>query len=68
LPGTIRSDYATSTRNNLVHVSDSVEKANYETNLFFGNDNILNDNILKDIILEAKSESEINLGERITKF
>lgn len=35
LPGTIRGDYASSTRNNLIHASDSVDTANSEIERFF---------------------------------
>jgi nucleoside-diphosphate kinase len=35
LPGTIRGDYASSTRNNLIHASDSVETAKTEIERFF---------------------------------
>jgi nucleoside-diphosphate kinase len=34
-PGTIRGDFATSVQNNLVHASDSPESADYEINLWF---------------------------------
>jgi nucleoside-diphosphate kinase len=40
-PGTIRGDYATSSRFNLVHVSDSQEAAEAEIDIFFGADEIL---------------------------
>jgi len=35
LPGTIRGDFATSTTENLVHASDSLESANREISLWF---------------------------------
>jgi nucleoside-diphosphate kinase len=34
-PGTIRGDYASVTRMNIIHASDSVESAEREINLFF---------------------------------
>ncbi|MBN1867820.1 nucleoside-diphosphate kinase [Candidatus Sumerlaeota bacterium] len=40
-PGTIRADLALSTRENLVHGSDSPESAEREIPLFFGKDEIL---------------------------
>ena len=40
-PGTIRADFATSTRENLVHGSDSPESAEHEIPLFFAEDEIL---------------------------
>jgi len=40
-PGTIRGDYTLSTRENLVHGSDSVERAEYEIAIWFDPDEIL---------------------------
>lgn len=40
-PGTIRGDYAMSSRFNLLHGSDSVESAEREISIFFKNENIL---------------------------
>lgn len=40
-PGTIRADLALETGRNLVHGSDSLETARYETPLFFSDDDIL---------------------------
>jgi nucleoside-diphosphate kinase len=40
LPGTIRGDYATRTRLNIVHASDSPESAARETALFFAPEEI----------------------------
>ncbi len=39
-PGTIRGDFSLSNRENLVHASDSVESAEREIGLFFGNEYI----------------------------
>lgn len=36
-PGTIRGDFATKLSNNIIHGSDSLESAEREINLFFGN-------------------------------
>ena len=41
-PGTIRGDFAASTRLNIVHTSDSAENAEREIRLFFGDDEIQN--------------------------
>lgn len=41
-PGTIRGDFATSNRFNLVHASDSLEKAEFEISLYFDESEILN--------------------------
>lgn len=35
VPGTIRGDYSTTTRYNLIHGSDSLESADYEIKLWF---------------------------------
>lgn len=40
-PGTIRGDYATSNRFNLIHVSDSKETADREISLFFKKEELL---------------------------
>jgi nucleoside-diphosphate kinase len=40
-PGTLRGDFAMSTRYNVVHGSDSVESAAREIGLFFGPDDII---------------------------
>lgn len=40
-PGTIRGDYAMSSRFNLIHGSDSVESAEREISLFFENETLL---------------------------
>ena len=37
LPGTIRGDYASTTEQNLIHGSDSVENAQVEIGIWFGN-------------------------------
>jgi len=39
-PGTIRGDFAISTRHNLIHASDSTENASSEIELFFSKDEI----------------------------
>ena len=39
--GTIRGDLGLSMQNNLVHASDSVETAEREVGLYFGNDNVI---------------------------
>lgn len=41
LPGTIRGDFASATRYNLVHGSDSAQRARVELALFFRDDEIL---------------------------
>jgi len=38
LPGTIRGDYSTTTRQNIIHASDSAASASREIALFFGED------------------------------
>lgn len=40
-PGTIRGDYASVTRMNIIHASDSVESAEREINLFFKPEEIM---------------------------
>lgn len=40
-PGTIRGDFAISKRFNLIHGSDSVESAEKEIGLFFGEENLI---------------------------
>ena len=40
-PGTIRGDFASSVRLNIVHTSDSIENAERESSLFFTDDEIL---------------------------
>jgi nucleoside-diphosphate kinase len=40
-PGTIRGDYAISSRFNLIHGSDSVESAEREISLFFDDTSIM---------------------------
>jgi len=40
-PGTIRGDFAVDTGRNLVHASDSIESAEREIKIHFGNDKIL---------------------------
>lgn len=40
-PGTIRGDFTLSTRENLVHGSDSVERAEHEIAIWFDSDEIL---------------------------
>ncbi len=42
-PGTIRGDYALSKSRNIVHASDSLENAEFEINVVFSPDEILED-------------------------
>lgn len=41
-PGSIRGDYAVTVGKNIIHGSDSVESAEREINLFFGEEEIVN--------------------------
>lgn len=41
LPGTIRGDFANTTTENLIHGSDSPEKAEYELKLFFKTEELM---------------------------
>lgn len=45
LPGTIRGDYALSKSENVIHASDSEDKAKREISIFFSEEEILNLNI-----------------------
>ncbi len=45
LPGTIRADYALSKSENVIHASDSEDKARREMLIFFNDEEILNLNI-----------------------
>ncbi|AWR94498.1 nucleoside-diphosphate kinase [Acidianus brierleyi] len=45
LPGTIRGDYALSKSENVIHASDSEDKAKREISIFFNDEEILNLNI-----------------------
>ena len=40
-PGTIRGDYALSIQENIVHASDSVERAKYEASIIFSDDELM---------------------------
>ena len=40
-PGTIRGDYALSIQENIVHASDSVERARYEASIVFSKEEIM---------------------------
>lgn len=41
VPGTIRGDFSTGIKNNVIHGSDSVESANREINIWFQENEIL---------------------------
>ena len=48
LPGTIRGDYALSTRKNIMHASDSPASAQREIQIFFKDNEIINYNLDQD--------------------